>query len=86
MYRVYGNLNRTKIFTSILLSNFMVNIFTYTGNVKSTNDLIRLLICIIEKHKYLQSEKRYPKKKTPFNCTLEILSNEQQLFFMSYTL
>ena len=46
------------------------------------NDIIMLLICIIQKHQYLQSEKRYRKKKTLFNYTLEILSNKQQLFFI----
>ena len=41
-------------------------------------DIITLLICIIQKRKYLQNEKRYSKRKS--------LSNKQQLFSTSWAL
>ena len=48
-------------------------------------DIITLLICIIQKCQYLQNEKKYIQKwKMRFFHVVKI--NNQQLFFMSYTL
>ena len=50
---------------------------------ETIKDVITFLICIIQKHEYLQKEKDIPNRKTPFVFNFKSLSNKQQLLFTS---